>query len=352
MSLKISITGDLASGKSTLSHYLAEKLQLETIFVGNLLREMARDQDIDILKVNIEANKDLAKSAWMDRALDDAVKMKIDAFEAEGKDFIIDARVGFFYATDSLKIKLVTHPTLSAERAAKADRASESYGSIAEAFEALSLRRTLERERFISRYDVDIEDLANYDLVIDTSFITKEQTASIVEMVVSAQQEGKPFPKFWCHPAQLIPGGQATRGLSLQGIEHLIEEMKNGHYDQLEGVAQKAIQLRKNADGDYLLVEGHHRLIAACVTSLPVLGADVIPNTGDYTGGRVISNMYDNYDAASYYADKFARENPDKEKPFWGRYAQEKTDDILNSYKFGFVDRAIAAQNKPSDPAP
>lgn len=330
MSIQISITGDLASGKSTLTHHLADTLNLEQIQVGDLVRNLAQKQKIDILQANSRA-----KSAFMDEQVDSAVALKIKEVEAAGRDYIIDARVGFHYAPNSLKIKLITHPDIAAERALKADRKSEGYETFDEAYASLQQRRTLEKDRFIKRYNVDVDDFSNFDLVIDTSFIQKHDTAEIVEMVLKARKEGKPFPQFWCHPGQLIPSGQSHRDFKTDMARELITDMLNNQYDHLASSAGglSALTVDRTHQGDLLLYDGHHRTVAANVASLPYIGFSLRSQNAEYTL-KLLTYMYDNYTAMEYLATELVEKNP-SHIPFWGQ-------ENLNDFKLGFVQRFVA----------
>lgn len=67
--MKISITGDLGSGKSTVAKQLAKDLGFDYISTGTIFREIAKEYGIDVLKLN--------KLALTDTSIDDRVDGKL-----------------------------------------------------------------------------------------------------------------------------------------------------------------------------------------------------------------------------------------------------------------------------------
>jgi cytidylate kinase len=67
-------------------------------------------------------------------------------------------------------VKLVVDPRVAAERImTDPKREKERYPDLAATIAALAARKQSELARFRKYYGVDLNDLANYDLVIDTS---------------------------------------------------------------------------------------------------------------------------------------------------------------------------------------
>ena len=61
-----------------------------------------------------------------------------------------------------------------------ADRENEKYPDVQVAVSKLTDRRKSELLRYGSLYGVDISNLSNYDLVVDTSGKSPEEVASII----------------------------------------------------------------------------------------------------------------------------------------------------------------------------
>lgn len=67
--MKISITGDLGSGKSTVAKQLSKDLGFDYVSTGTIFREIAKEYGIDVLKLN--------KLALTDTSIDDRVDGKL-----------------------------------------------------------------------------------------------------------------------------------------------------------------------------------------------------------------------------------------------------------------------------------
>jgi hypothetical protein len=86
--------------------------------------------------------------------------------------------------------------------------ATESYATVQEAQRAIEGRATSERQRFLTRYGVDIARLRNYDLVIDTTHATAaEVAAKILHEVADPPRE----QRLWVSPQRIIPTGNPAR---------------------------------------------------------------------------------------------------------------------------------------------
>ena len=117
----ISLSGDLASGKGVISDILIERLSYGIYRNGEYFRNLAKEH-------NMSLEDEAAKRAYNDQ---------------KRKDL-------------------------------------ESFDSVEEHKQALIERFNLENERYFKLYKVHKEDLSNYDLVVDTTDKTPEETAEII----------------------------------------------------------------------------------------------------------------------------------------------------------------------------
>lgn len=168
--MKITITGDLYSGKSVLSKKLCEHYNLNFFSVGTLMRRNA-----EVLGMNITEYNKYMEEHCLDNIIDSTTR----EIGLKEEDFIFDARLAWNFIEDSIKIYLKVNIEEAVKRALKAQRGfSEMYSSEEEARESIEERSKLERERFMELYQVDIYNLHNYDLILDTSLINEEQVFS------------------------------------------------------------------------------------------------------------------------------------------------------------------------------
>lgn len=98
-------------------------------------------------------------------------------------NFIIDARLGWYAVPQSFKVYLKVDIDVAAKRALNDEqrKSSENFNTLEEQKQDLIKRYTLENERYWNLYGVRKEDESNYDLVIDTTNQTPEDTADIIE---------------------------------------------------------------------------------------------------------------------------------------------------------------------------
>ena len=183
----ISITGDLGSGKSTVSKILKERLSYEYIYTGKIQRELADKYNMTILELNQYAET----HPEIDEEIDSIFKSLNDLYPSptlptgEGAEsgLIVDSRLAWFFIPKSFKIYLKTDVEVAADRISNdKQRKCEKYLSHEEAVCDIKARKESENKRYLELYGADCSDLSNFNLVVDCSYITPEKVAdSIIE---------------------------------------------------------------------------------------------------------------------------------------------------------------------------
>lgn len=177
---RISLTGDLGSGKSTVGKILADKLGIEKFTIGTAQRELAEKMGM----TPVELNRYMEDKPEMDLVFDDWQK----SFENREGSFIIDSRLGFFFVPSTFGCYLKIGVEESARRIINAERKEEQYDSFDDAVMKITERRASERARFIKFYGVDILDEKNYDFIIDTTNLSPNEVA---EKIIAAYRNRK-----------------------------------------------------------------------------------------------------------------------------------------------------------------
>ena len=103
---------------------------------------------------------------------------KLADYEKLDGNYIFDSRMAWHFVPSAFSVYLACEPKEAAKRVIDANREDESYGSVDEAFSRLTLRRQREQKRYFDFYNVDITEMSNYDVVVDTTGKTPEQVAS------------------------------------------------------------------------------------------------------------------------------------------------------------------------------
>jgi len=168
-SFRISVTGDLGSGKSTVSDILAERFGVEHVTLGTIQRAKAAEYGMD----TCQFNKFIEGKPEFDKVFDDYQM----AYESKEGGFIIDSRLGFFFVPSTFSFYLAADPVVAAKRIVDAQRSNERYADVQDAVKKIEERRASERLRFKDFYGVDILDMNNYDCVIDTTYLMVEEVA-------------------------------------------------------------------------------------------------------------------------------------------------------------------------------
>jgi cytidylate kinase len=172
MATIISLTGDLGSGKSTVSNLLCKQLNCDYVYTGAIQRKIADRYNM----TTTELNKYSETHPEIDEEIDSTFKALNSA-----ENLIVDSRLAWFFIPDSFKVFLKTDLMVSADRISKdRDRKSENYASQAEAVQNIIARKTSENKRYCELYGVDCSNMDNFDLVVDTSFITPAAAAEII----------------------------------------------------------------------------------------------------------------------------------------------------------------------------
>ena len=169
------IAGDLASGKSRVTDILRQDLNYEIYRNGEYVRKLAKEKGLNITSFN-EYLKDHPE-------IDQQIEKSAAEYAKTHDNFIIDARLGWYAVPQSFKVYLKVDLDVAAKRAFydKARKSSENFDTLEEQKNDLQKRYELENERYWELYRVRKEDESNYDLVIDTTNLTAEQTADIIE---------------------------------------------------------------------------------------------------------------------------------------------------------------------------
>ena len=171
---KVSLAGDLGSGKTTVGAILKEKFGAEVVSIGKIARKMASEMGLSIKDFNVYQETHPEIDGDLDNRLKEYVGKK--------GNYIFDSRMAWNFVPDAFSVYLKCDKEESARRIIKEKRGDEKYSSVNDAVEELFKRRESEKLRYKEFYGVNITDMGNYDLVVDTTGQTPEEVANeIVE---------------------------------------------------------------------------------------------------------------------------------------------------------------------------
>ena len=108
---KLTITGDLGSGKSTIAKKIAETLNCEVFSTVDIQREIAAKHGMTTLQLN----EYMKKNPKIDEEIDNFTK----SLRNKDESFIMDSRMAWNFIPDSFKIYLKVNPEIASERILK-----------------------------------------------------------------------------------------------------------------------------------------------------------------------------------------------------------------------------------------
>ncbi len=171
----ITISGDIGSGKSTTGKALCKKLGYRYLSTGAIQRQLAEEMGMTTLELN-----QLTESR---RDIDEKIDNHTRALNDVDEDYVVDSRLAWHFIPFSYKVFLKCDEAIAAERISRdLDRKSdESNRNVKNLLAKIQARRRSEVSRFQEIYNVDLEDLSNYDQVIDSSYFYPDE---IVDLIV------------------------------------------------------------------------------------------------------------------------------------------------------------------------
>ncbi len=159
----ITISGNGGSGKSTVANLLADKLKYKCYFMGDIMRKIASENNMDI----VTFQEQLKNNPEYDHKVDNMI---IDLAKTDD-EIIFVSRTAWHFVPDSFKIYLYVTADEAARRIFndKVRINEKKYETLEEAKEFSIRRNNLEINRYKAIYNIDVSNKDNYDLVIDTS---------------------------------------------------------------------------------------------------------------------------------------------------------------------------------------
>lgn len=172
--MRITISGTPGSGKSTVAKMLAERLGYAYVNAGQIFREAAAKRRMTLAQFNAH----VATHPELDRKLDDA----LIARAKRHPNLILEGRLaGWMTKRAGLPAFRVW---VTARESTRIDRLmARDGGTHTEVIQKLKTRSVGERRRYRRQYDIDLDDLSFYDMVIKTDNVTPEQ---IVRQILAA----------------------------------------------------------------------------------------------------------------------------------------------------------------------
>jgi cytidylate kinase len=163
----ITIGGLAGTGTTTATKNLSKFLDIPYISTGDVFRQMAVDNNMDILEFSefAEGNDDIDKELDKRQA----------QIASESKELIVEGRLSAYFVDADYRI------WLTAPEDVRAERISYREGKSVDTVKYEMKERTdSEKKRYQEIHNINISNLDIYDLVINTGTFDTETTAKII----------------------------------------------------------------------------------------------------------------------------------------------------------------------------
>jgi cytidylate kinase len=170
--MRLTISGLPGSGTTTVAKLLSQEFEMELISAGEMFRRIAKAK-----KLQLDQFSELAENNdEFDRQIDE--KQGKEAMKRD--NVIIESRLsGFFVPKADLKIWLKAPLEIRARRIAGRE------GIVYEAaLSAMKDRERSEHKRYEQYYGINLDDLAIYDLIIDSSRWNEKDIVAMIKVAV------------------------------------------------------------------------------------------------------------------------------------------------------------------------
>lgn len=180
----ITVSGTMGAGKSTLAKKIAEKLNFDYFYMGQIFRDLAKKRNMNLRKY-LELGE-----------TDPNIDKEVDEYQKKlsqtHNNFVIDGRVSFYIIPNSIKLYIYSSIKVGAERIFSdfKDNPSRNEGdfkNVAEVEEEIKKRLKTDKKRYKKYYNINVFNPDNFDLAIDTSSLSREDVFNIAYDYINKQ---------------------------------------------------------------------------------------------------------------------------------------------------------------------
>ena len=167
----VTIGGSAGSGTSTLAKGIAEKFNMKYVSAGLAMREMAKEKGMSLLEFSEFAEKNPQIDEEIDEKQGDMAK----------GDCVAEGRLSAHFLDPDISVWLTAPLDVRATRVSYRDSIPPK-----EAKEGIVKREASERKRYKEFYNIDLDDMSKYDMVMNTSKFDADAMVKIVSSAIES----------------------------------------------------------------------------------------------------------------------------------------------------------------------
>lgn len=172
--MRITISGPPGSGTTSLAKYLAEDHGFRIVSAGEMFRALAKEHGMSLAE--------FGKRAESDPAVDKLIDARQKETAEEEDDIIAEGRLsGWMISNADLRIWLSASLDCRTKRISVRDEEDEAHARA-----HTEERQVCEQKRYLAYYNIDINDLSVYDLVLSSERWDVRGLGAIVDAAIDA----------------------------------------------------------------------------------------------------------------------------------------------------------------------
>jgi cytidylate kinase len=169
----ITVGGFAGSGTTTLCRAIAQYFALTHVYAGQIFRDMAAERGLTV--------QEFSKIAETDETIDLQIDEEQQMRAVDGS--VVEGRITAFLVDANVKIWLKAPLPIRAQRISLREQIS-----VEESLQKIKTREASEKKRYLQYYQIDVDDLSVYDLILNTALWDAEGVFTIVKNAIEVIQ--------------------------------------------------------------------------------------------------------------------------------------------------------------------
>jgi len=167
----ITLTGKPCCGKSTTAEIFCNKYNFDRIYAGAIFKQKAKEMGLSSTELS-SSDKCIEIDYQVDNYLKSIYETRIN------DNLIVESRTSWSFMPKAFNVFIDVDDLTMAERLFNSDRTGkEKPKTLAEAKKQCLKRYNADVKRYKKIYNIDCDNMNNYNLIINNSNLTPEETA-------------------------------------------------------------------------------------------------------------------------------------------------------------------------------